>query len=53
MTSREGVYDLLVSYGPRRLGAQVDQTEALKAELAYFAECVTTGRSRSTTVRRA
>jgi len=45
VTSREGVYDLLVSYRSGDVWApKVDQTEALKAELAYFAECVTTGK---------
>ena len=44
VTSREGVYDLLVSYRSGDVWApKVDQTEALKAELAYFCECVSSG----------
>jgi predicted dehydrogenase len=42
--SREGVYDLLVSYRSGDVWApKVDQTEALKAELAYFLDCIATG----------
>jgi predicted dehydrogenase len=41
VTSAEGVYDLLVSYRSGDVWApKVDGTEALKAELAYFVECV-------------
>ena len=29
----------------RRVGAEVDQTEALKAELGYFLECVSDGKT--------
>jgi predicted dehydrogenase len=44
VTSREGVYDLLVSYRSGDVWApRVDQTEALKAELGYFIECITSG----------
>ena len=44
VTNREGVYDLLVSYRSGDVWApKVDQTEALKAELAYFVECVAGG----------
>ena len=44
VTSKEGVYDLLVSYRSGDVWApRVDQTEALKAELAYFCECVSSG----------
>jgi len=44
VTNREGVYDLLVSYRSGDVWApKVDQTEALKAELGYFAECVAGG----------
>ena len=44
VTSAEGVYNLLVSYRSGDVWApKVEQTEALKAELAYFVECVTTG----------
>jgi predicted dehydrogenase len=41
MANREGVYDLLVSYRAGDMWApRVEQTEALKAELKYFVECV-------------
>lgn len=41
ITSREGVYDLLVSYRSGDMWApKVDQTEALKAECEYFVDCV-------------
>lgn len=41
VTSAEGVHELLVSYRSGDVWApKVDQTEALKAELAYFADCV-------------
>ncbi len=44
LTSREGVYDLLVSYRSGDMWApKVEQTEALKAELAYFAGCIRNG----------
>ena len=44
MTSREGVYDLLVSYRSGDMWApQVEATEALKAELAYFVDCIENG----------
>jgi predicted dehydrogenase len=44
MTGREGVYDLLVSYRSGDMWApKVEQTEALKAELAYFAACISNG----------
>lgn len=44
VTSREGVYDLLVSYRSGDVWApKVDQTEALKAELGYFLHCIDTG----------
>ena len=44
VTSREGVYDLLVSYRSGDVWApKVDQTEALKAELAYFLDCIVSG----------
>jgi len=40
----EGVYNLLVSYRSGDMWApQVEQVEALKLELDYFAECVTKG----------
>ena len=41
MTSREGVYDLLVSYRSGDVWApKVEQTEALKVELSYFLDCI-------------
>jgi predicted dehydrogenase len=44
VSSREGVYDLLVSYRSGDVWApKVDQTEALKAELAYFLDCIGAG----------
>jgi predicted dehydrogenase len=44
VSSREGVYDLLVSYRSGDVWApRVDQTEALKAELSYFLDCIASG----------
>jgi predicted dehydrogenase len=44
VSSKEGVYDLLVSYRSGDVWApKVDQTEALKAELGYFVQCVDSG----------
>jgi predicted dehydrogenase len=44
VSSREGVYDLLVSYRSGDVWApRVDQTEALKAELSYFIDCIASG----------
>jgi predicted dehydrogenase len=41
MTNREGVYDLLVSYRSGDMWApKVEATEALKAELSYFVDCI-------------
>ena len=41
MTSREGVYELLVSYRSGDMWApKVEQTEALKVELGYFMDCI-------------
>jgi predicted dehydrogenase len=41
ITSGEGVYDLLVSYRTGDVWApKVEQAEALKVELGYFADCV-------------
>jgi len=41
MTSREGVYELLVSYRSGDMWApKIEQTEALKVELAYFLDCI-------------
>jgi len=41
MTNREGVYDLLVSYRAGDMWSpRIEQTEALRAELNYFVDCV-------------
>jgi len=41
MNTREGVYDLLVGYRSGDMWApQIENTEALKLELAYFNECI-------------
>ena len=41
MTSREGVYDLLVIYRSGDVWApKVEQTEALNVELGYFLQCI-------------
>ncbi len=41
IASREGVYELLVSYRSGDMWApKIEQTEALKSELAYFLECI-------------
>jgi predicted dehydrogenase len=46
MTSREGVYDLLVSYRSGDVWApKVEQTEALKVELNYFLDCITNNKT--------
>jgi predicted dehydrogenase len=46
MKTREGVYDMLVSYRCGDMWApQIEQTEALKLELEYFLECIATGKS--------
>lgn len=44
ITNREGVYDLLVSYRSGDMYApQLEQGEALRQELSYFVDCVSTG----------
>ena len=44
MTSREGVYNLLVSYRSGDMWApKVEAIEALKAELSYFVDCIHSG----------
>jgi len=44
-TSREGVYELLVSYRSGDMWApQLEQTEALRHELAYFVDCISSGK---------
>jgi predicted dehydrogenase len=41
VAGREGVYQLLVSYRSGDMWApKIEQTEALKAELAYFLDCI-------------
>jgi predicted dehydrogenase len=45
IASREGVYELLVSYRSGDMWApQLEQVEALRQELAYFVECVSNGK---------
>ncbi len=42
ITNREGVYDLLVSYRSGDMWApQLEQVEALRQELSYFVDCIT------------
>lgn len=44
ITNKANVYDLLVSYRSGDMWApRVDQTEALRTEVQYFAECITNG----------
>jgi predicted dehydrogenase len=44
ITSQEGVYDLLVNYRSGDMWApQVEQGEALRRELAYFVDCISSG----------
>jgi predicted dehydrogenase len=44
VTSREGLYNLLVSYRSGDMWApQIEQVEALHRELAYFVSCITGG----------
>lgn len=46
ITSREGVYELLVSYRSGDMWApQLEQGEALRQEMAYFVECATSGKA--------
>jgi len=46
MTGGRGVYDLLVSYRSGDIWApKIEQTEALKAELEYFVDCVSNDRT--------
>jgi len=45
MTSREGVYELLVHYRTGDMWApQLEQVEALRQELTYFVDCVSNGK---------
>ena len=44
ITNREGVYELLVSYRSGDMWSpQLEQVEALRQELLYFVECVSSG----------
>ena len=44
ITSREGVYELLVNYRSGDMWApQLEQVEALRQELSYFVDCVSNG----------
>jgi predicted dehydrogenase len=44
VTNREGVYELLVNYRSGDMWApQLEQVEALRQELTYFVDCVSTG----------
>jgi predicted dehydrogenase len=45
ITSSEGMYELLVNYRSGDMWSpQLEQVEALRLELSYFAECITTGK---------
>ncbi|HTV04885.1 MAG TPA: Gfo/Idh/MocA family oxidoreductase [Acidobacteriaceae bacterium] len=45
ITNREGVYELLVSYRSGDMWApQLEQMEALRHELMYFADCIESGK---------
>src|ERR1700734_3728807 len=45
VTNREGVYELLVNYRSGDMWApQLEQVEALRQELSYFVECISSGR---------
>ncbi len=46
ITSREGVYDLLVNYRTGDMWSpQLEQVEALRQELTYFVDCVSNGQT--------
>jgi predicted dehydrogenase len=46
ITSREGLYNLLVNYRSGDMWApQVEQVEALRQELAYFIDCISNSRT--------
>jgi predicted dehydrogenase len=46
ITSREGIYNLLVNYRSGDMWApQLEQIEALKQELAYFVDCISNDRT--------
>jgi len=45
ITNREGVYEVLVNYRTGDMWApQLEQVEALRQELTYFVECISSGR---------
>jgi predicted dehydrogenase len=45
VTNREGVYELLVNYRSGDMWApQLEQVEALRQELTYFVDCISSGR---------
>jgi predicted dehydrogenase len=45
ITTREGVYELLVNYRSGDMWApQLEQVEALRQELSYFVECISLGK---------
>lgn len=45
ITSQEGVYDILVNYRSGDMWApQLEQGEALRRELSYFVECISSGK---------
>jgi predicted dehydrogenase len=45
ITNQEGVYDLLVHYRSGDMWApQVEQGEALRGELSYFVDCISSGK---------
>ena len=44
ITNGKGIYDLLVSYRSGDMWSpKLDQTEALRAEIAYFVDCISSG----------
>ena len=46
ITSREGVYQMLVNYRTGDMWApQLEQVEALHKELGYFVDCISTGQT--------
>jgi predicted dehydrogenase len=48
VTNREGVYELLVNYRSGDMWApQLEQVEALRQELSYFVECISSGQQPS------
>ena len=54
ITSSEGVYELLVNYRSGDMWApQLEQVEALRQELAYFVDCISTGQEPFNDGRRA